>query len=114
MEAAIGYASKPQTYEVKQQQWQRIILLSVLGYEAAGGIAGGILLSMAPDGHLMDMPVDIMHNAFRDFFIPGIILLGMGILSTFSFVSVLRRTFADWLMAATALCGWVIWFTVEI
>lgn len=115
MEATIGYeVSKPQTYKVKQPKWQRIILLSILGYEAAGGIAGGILLSIAPDGHLMDMPVDILHGAFSDFLIPGIILLGMGILTAFSVVSVFLRTAADWLIAAIALCGWIIWFTVEI
>lgn len=43
-----------------QPKWQRIILQAVLGYEAAGGLSGGILLALAPDGSLMDMPVEIM------------------------------------------------------
>lgn len=99
---------------VTQPMWQRIVLLIVLGYEGAGGICGGILLVLAPDGHLMQMPVDIMHGAFRDFLIPGIILLALGMLNTFSFVSVLRRSLSDWFMAGLALGGYVIWFVVEI
>ena len=97
-----------------QPAWQRIILLTVLGYEAAGAMLGGILLIAAPDGRYMDMPVDMMHGFFSDFLIPGIILLGLGILSVFAFVSVLRRTPNDWLMAGLALGGLVIWFIVEI
>ncbi len=99
---------------VDQPKWQRITLLSVLGYEAAGAVLGGSLLIAAPDGRLMDMPVEIMNGAFRDFLIPGIILLGLGILNAMAFVSVLRRTHNDWFMAWLALGGFVIWFVVEI
>jgi len=98
----------------RQPNWQRIILLTVLGYEAAGGMLGGVLLAVAPDGRLMSIPVDVMHGAFRDFFIPGIILLGLGVLNAFAFRSVLRRSPADWLMAGLALGGYLIWFIVEI
>lgn len=115
METKITFAGRTSPSQaVDQSKWQRIILLTVLGYEAAGAILGGILLIVAPDGRLMDMPVDIMHDAFRDFLIPGIILLGLGILNAFSFKSVLRRSPADWLMAGLALGGFVIWFVVEI
>ena len=62
--------------EITQPRWQRITLLSILGYEGAGGLVGGALLVAAPDGRYMDMPVDIMHGAFRDFLIPGILLIG--------------------------------------
>ena len=68
--------------EIWLPRWQRISLLSILGYEAAGCLAGGFLLSAAPDGRLMDMPVDMMHGAFPNFLIPGIILFGLGILTT--------------------------------
>jgi hypothetical protein len=93
---------------------KRIILLAVLAYEGVGGILGGMLLTAAPDGHLMQMPVTILHGAFPDFFIPGIILTIMGILNVAAFVEVFRRGRNDWLLAGLALVGYAIWFTVEI
>ncbi|HEY9489934.1 MAG TPA: DUF998 domain-containing protein [Chryseosolibacter sp.] len=112
----IGYGKKdmPAPQEVAQRKWQRVTLLGVLGYEAAGSLLGGSLLVVAPDGRLMDMPVDIMHGAFPDFLIPGIILFGLGILNTAAFISVLRRTRFDWLISCLALGGLAIWFWVEI
>lgn len=104
------YANK----KVVQPGWLRITLLSVLGYEAAGCLLGGILLVAAPDGRLLDMPVDIMHGVFRDFLIPGIILFGLGILNTAAFFAVLRRRPSDWIMAGLALGGLLIWFWIEI
>lgn len=105
---------KVETQLNNQPKWQRIILLSVLGYEALGGIVGGTLLITSPDGRYMDMPVEIMHGVFSDFLIPGIILLLLGILNAFAFRSVLLKSHSDWLMAGIALGGWVIWFVVEI
>ncbi len=99
---------------VPQPTWQRVILLCVLGYEGAGALAGGILLVAAPDGRLMDMPVEIMYGVFRDFLIPGLILIGLGILTTAAFVAVLRRTRYDWLLAGLALGALAVWFIVEI
>jgi hypothetical protein len=104
----------PAQEKFMQPKWQQIILLVILGYEAAGCLAGGSFLVAAPDGSLMDMPVDIMHGAFLDFLVPGIILFGLGILNTFAFVSVLRRSVFDWFMAGLALGGLFIWFWVEI
>jgi hypothetical protein len=99
---------------VFQATWQRIILLIVLGYEAAGCLVGGSFLVIAPDGRLMDMPVSLMHGAFTDFLIPGIILFGLGVLTTLAFFSVFRKTEWDWLMASLAMGGLSIWFYVEI
>jgi hypothetical protein len=98
----------------RQPTWQRVILLSVLGYEAAGCLSGGGLLVAAPDGRLMDMPVAMMHGFFPDFFIPGLVLIGFGILTTAAFVAVLRRARYDWLLAGLALGGLAVWFLVEI
>ncbi len=99
---------------VRQPTWQRITLLGILGYEGAGALLGGSLLVAVPDGRFMDMPVDIMHGVFRDFLIPGLILVGLGILNTAAFVAVWRRTRSDWLLAGLALGGLAIWFFVEI
>ncbi|MBN1181103.1 MAG: hypothetical protein JXB49_02370 [Bacteroidales bacterium] len=99
---------------VDQPKWQRIILLSVLGYETAGALSGGFLLALAPDGRLMDMPVEIMHGFFRDFLVPGFMLMGLGILNAIAFIAVLLKRRNGWLFAGVALGGLLIWFTVEI
>ncbi len=49
-----------------------VILLVVIGF---GGIVSGPMLFLAPDGGLMQMPVDILEGTpFPDYLIPGIIL----------------------------------------
>jgi hypothetical protein len=93
---------------------KRFILMAVLAIEGLGGILGGSLLVIAPDGHLMQMPVGIMHGTFADFFIPGLILTGMGLLTSAAFFAVLRRSQIDWLLSGLSLVGYTIWFTVEI
>lgn len=110
------YSRKKQHIQKKLDQpgWQRITLLGILGYEAAGCLLGGALLIVAPDGRLMDMPVGMMRGTFHDFLIPGILLFGLGILNMAAFVAVLRRTSSDWFMAPLALGGLFIWFVVEI
>ena len=99
---------------VDQPRWQRITLLIVLGYETAGALSGGILLALAPDGRLMDMPVEIMHGFFKDFLTPGIMLIGLGILNAAAFITVLLKNRNGWILASLALGGLFFWFTVEI
>jgi len=99
---------------VDQPGWQRITLLSVLGYETAGALSGGFLLALAPDGRLMDMPVEIMHGFFKDFLLPGLMLIGLGILNAAAFITVLLKNRNGWILSGLALGGLVIWFTVEI
>lgn len=117
MQASITiHANKKHEAETKlvQSKWQRIILLFVLGYEGGGALLGGILLTAAPDGRLMDMPVEIMHGSFSNFTIPGILLFTLGILNTVAFFAVLRKTRFNWIMAVTALGVMIIWFWIEI
>ena len=99
---------------VDQPGWQRITLLIVLGYETAGALSGGFLLALAPDGRLMDMPVEIMHGFFKDFLTPGIMLIGLGILNAAAFITVLLKNRNGWILASLALGGLFFWFTVEI
>lgn len=99
---------------VGQPGWQRITLLSVLGYETAGALSGGFLLVLAPDGRLMDMPVEIMHGFFKDFLMPGFMLIGLGILNAAAFITVLLKNRNGWILSSLALGGLFIWFTVEI
>lgn len=95
-------------------KWERVVLLIVLAYEGLGGLAGGGLLIAAPDGRLMEMPVEMMNGVFPDFFVPGIILFLLGMLNCIAFFSVLRRHQNDWWLAATAMGGYFIWFVFEI
>ena len=90
---------------LEQRRWQRLTLLTVLGYEGLGSLLGGALLVAGPDGRYMDMPVGLMHGTFADFLIPGIILLGLGLLNVAAFFAVLRRRSTDWLWAGLALGG---------
>jgi hypothetical protein len=99
---------------VAQPGWQRVILLVILGYEALGCLLGGVLLVSAPDGRYMKMPVDLMNGVFDDFLIPGILLFGLGILNLLGFISLIRKSSADWLMSGLALGGLFVWFVVEI
>jgi hypothetical protein len=99
---------------VYQPRWQRITLLSVLGYETVGALSGGILLTLAPDGRLMDMPVEIMHGFFKNFLTPGFMLIGLGFLNAAAFITVLLKNRNGWILASLALGGLFIWFTVEI
>jgi len=97
-----------------QRRWQRNTLLTVLGCEGLGALAGGALLISAPDGHLMDLRTSVMHGAFTDFLTPGICLFTMGALNVLAFISVFRRLRTAWLAAGVASVGMIIWFLVEI
>jgi hypothetical protein len=116
MQTATVFHSKDGLQKKKsgQPKWQRIILLFVLAYEGAGALLGGTLLIVAPDGRLMDMPVEIIHGSFSDFLIPGLILFTLGILNTVAFFAVLRKARFDWIMAVTALAAMIGWFWIEI
>lgn len=93
---------------------KRILLLLILAIEGLGGILGGLLLAIAPDGRLMEMPATMMRGVFPDFFIPGLILTGMGILTTTAFLAVYIKSRYDWILSGLALVGFAIWFAVEI
>lgn len=99
---------------IVQPRWQRLLLLIVLAYEGAGALLGGGLLIAAPDGRYMNMPVRIMHGVFPDFLIPGIILFCLGMLNAAAFVSLLRKSKSDWMLAGLSMGGLLIWFLVEI
>lgn len=115
MEQTLAHPPKNMNYQAADQvKWQRIVLLSILGYEGLGAIAGGLLLILAPDGSYMQMPVEMMHGVFNNFLVPGMILFAIGMLTTVAFFSVLRRRHSDWLMAGLSLGAFYTWFVVEI
>lgn len=112
METTTGATRK--TGHNKMRDWPRVILLCILGYEAAGCLLGGSFLAAQPDGRLMGMPVEILHGIFRNFLVPGIVLFALGILNTIAFIRVLGRKPDAWFFTGIALGGLLIWFWVEI
>lgn len=97
-----------------KNKWQRIILLIILAYEGWGGITGGTLLTLAPNGHIMKMTVEIMHGYFPDFLIPGLILAAMGVLTIAAFFAVLFKRSVGWLLSFLSMVGYIIWFATEL
>lgn len=93
--------------------WQRLVLLTVLGYESIGALIGGSLLIARRDGSYMDMPVAIMHGAFSDFLIPGIIQALLGLLNSLAFMDLFDHKRAAKRSVWLALAGMTVWFTVE-
>jgi hypothetical protein len=52
------------------------LLIILLGFLSIGAFFGGIAFIIRPDGSLFQMPVEMLANSpFKDFLIPGIILL---------------------------------------
>jgi len=92
------------------------VLLLLVVIQGLGGVGGGFLLSIRPDGSIMGIPVSYLDGSpFRDFLIPGLILLlVLGVLPLVAAVGLwLRRTWA-WYAAFVVGCGLMIWILVEI
>ena len=76
------------------------ILLALHFFLGINGFAGGLLLLLAPDGSLLGLQAGwLAHSPFRNYFIPGMLLLLFnGIFPLFVFTGLIRRprwAFAD-------------------
>jgi hypothetical protein len=61
---------------MKQSKFTKNLLIFLLGFLSLGALYGGIIFIVKPDGSIFDLPVEILQNsAFKNFLIPGIILL---------------------------------------
>jgi len=61
---------------MKQSNFSKILLIMLLGFLSIGAFYGGLAFIIRPDGSLFRMQVEILSGSpFRDFQIPGIILL---------------------------------------
>lgn len=90
----------------------RIALLITQAFLALNAMAGGLLLMLAPDGSLLQLPRYFMHGKlFYNYFWPGVVLLGvLGIGHAVGALMTLRRNahafrVATWLGLATL--GWI-------
>jgi hypothetical protein len=92
------------------------ILLLLLLVQGLGGLAGGLSLTIKPDGSIMQMDTSLLGGSpFHDYLIPGLILmLVLGVLPLVALAGLwLRRDWA-WYAAFVVGCGLMIWILVEI
>lgn len=92
------------------------ILLALLLIQGFGGIAGGLSLTLKPDGSVMGMPTSILDGSpFSDFLVPGLILLlVLGVLPLVAAVGLWLGARWAWYAAVTVGCALMIWILVEI
>jgi hypothetical protein len=90
----------------------QLILAAV---QAAGAIGGGIGLVQDPVNNI-GMPVSLLDGTpFKDYLIPGLILLiVVGLFSLLVFVGLLLRWKAAWWLALASGGGLVIWIVSEV
>jgi hypothetical protein len=92
------------------------ILLILLVIQGLGGLAGGLSLTLKPDGSIMKMPLAYLDGSpFSDFLIPGLILLlVLGVLPLVAAMGLWMRHTWAWYAAFAVGCGLMIWILVEI
>jgi len=92
------------------------ILVVLLGIQGLGGLAGGLALTVKPDGSIVQMPLSYLKNSpFSDFLVPGLILLlVLGVLPLAAVAGLWLRRAWGWYTAFAVGCALMIWILVEI
>jgi hypothetical protein len=88
-----------------------VVLEILMGLAAVGG---GLAL-VVTNGQVIEMPVELLEGSpFRSYFIPGLVLLVVGITNLASSAAVLRRH--RWGAPASMVVGimWMGWFVVQV
>lgn len=94
----------------------RAALLVMQGFLALNATIGGLLLMLAPDGSLLQLPRDFMHSTlFADFFWPGAVLFSvLGLGHAVGLVLTVRRSAAASRAALILGAGTLIWIGVQV
>jgi hypothetical protein len=92
------------------------LLLVLLAFQGLSGILGGVFLVLDPTGNLLQMPVSMLEDSpFRDFFIPGLILLiVLGILPVVVLYSLWKKDRWAWFGSLLVGMALMIWIGVQI
>ncbi len=92
-----------------------LALLILTAVQAAGAIAGGVGLVRDPIDNI-GMPLSMLEgSSFKDYLIPGLILLiVVGLFSLFVFAGLLRRWKPAWWLSLASGGGLVIWIITEV
>ncbi len=90
----------------------KIILLVLLGIVASTSIFSGLAISLNPDGSMLQLDSTMLrHTVFRDFLIPGLILLilvgGSSLAGALSIAFDLPSAYLWVLAAGIILIGWI-------
>ena len=93
----------------------RVAQLVLAALQAVGAIGGGIGLVRDPVNNI-GMPVSLLDGTpFKDYLIPGLILLiVVGLFSLLVFVGLLLRWKAAWWLSLASGGGLVIWIIAEV
>ena len=92
-----------------------IWLGSILLFVAIGAVPSGLMLVIAPDGSIMQIPVSMLDNApFGNFLIPGIILMSFhGVLGLIgAFIVYLRKKLSGYIGIFFG-SGLIIWIVIQ-
>ena len=78
---------------MKQANLFKAILIFLLGFLSIGALFGGIVFIFKPDGSMYGIPTDILKGSpFKDFLIPGIILLvTFGLIPVYIIYALIRK-----------------------
>lgn len=78
---------------MKQNNFYKNLLIFLLGFLSLGAFYGGIVLIINPDGSILGIPLDLLQNSpFRNFLVPGIILLvTFGIFPAFTIYTLVKK-----------------------
>jgi uncharacterized membrane protein len=92
----------------------RIVLVALEALMGVAAVGGGLDLVLT-NGQTIRMPAELLEGSpFGSFFIPGLVLLVVGIVKLTSAVVVLRRH--RWGAPASVVVGiiWIGWFVVQV
>ncbi|MEZ4758037.1 MAG: hypothetical protein R2817_14510 [Flavobacteriales bacterium] len=94
----------------------RIWLLAVQAFLAVNALIGGLLMMLAPDGSLLQLPAGFMHSTlFADYSWPGMILFAMlGLGHCSGFMLTLRGSSLVSRAALILGTGTLIWIGVQV
>ena len=90
----------------------KIVLIFLLSAVALTATVSGALMIIYPGGSALNLPLSILSStAFRDFSVPGWILLGVGTLHLFALFQYWQKSssrFSWSLVAGILIAGWIV------